>query len=164
MLAGSEAFVERARRTRKLMGGGMRQAGVIAAPGLLALENRERLDVDHENARRLAAELDDLEGLSVPVPETNIVLVDTTETGLSAAEFLENCEAEGCSVRSSGSTRCGSARTSTWTPLTWTSASPPSSAPAKRFPRSMPSLNPVNVRRMNMNMKNTNSSTAAARA
>jgi len=95
MLAGSEAFVERARRTRKLMGGGMRQAGVIAAPGLLALENRERLDVDHENARRLAAELDDLEGLSVPVPETNIVLVDTTETGLSAAEFLENCEAEG---------------------------------------------------------------------
>ncbi|WP_232703367.1 threonine aldolase family protein [Halobacterium wangiae] len=95
MLAGSEAFVERARRTRKLMGGGMRQAGVIAAPGLLALENRDRLDVDHENARRLAADLDAVEGLSVPTPDSNIVLVDTTETGLTAAEFIERCEDEG---------------------------------------------------------------------
>jgi threonine aldolase len=95
MLAGSEAFVERARRVRKLLGGGMRQAGVIAAPGLLALENRDRLEVDHENARRLAAELDDIEGLSVPEPDTNIVLVDTTETGLTAAAFLERCAEEG---------------------------------------------------------------------
>jgi threonine aldolase len=93
--AGSEAFVERARRTRKLMGGGMRQAGMIAAPGLLALENRERLGEDHANAARLAAELDDVSGLSVPEPETNIVLVDTTDANRTAGEFVERCENEG---------------------------------------------------------------------
>jgi threonine aldolase len=92
MLAGSEEFVEAARRVRKLLGGGMRQAGVIAAPGLVALENRERLHADHENAERLAAGLDRLEGLSVPEPETNIVLADTDEP---AETFLERCEEAG---------------------------------------------------------------------
>ncbi|MDL5362852.1 low specificity L-threonine aldolase [Halalkalicoccus sp. NIPERK01] len=95
MLAGSEGFVERARRNRKLFGGGMRQAGIIAAPGLLALENRHRLDEDHENARRLAAGLDGIAGLSVPEPETNIVLVDCEGTDHTAEEFLAACEAEG---------------------------------------------------------------------
>ncbi|WP_232686854.1 threonine aldolase family protein [Halobacterium zhouii] len=95
MLAGSTEFVERARRIRKLLGGGMRQAGMIAAPGLLALENRERLDEDHANASRLAGALDDLPGLAVPDPETNIVLADTTGADLTAAEFLERCEDEG---------------------------------------------------------------------
>ena len=95
MLAGSEAFVEQARRVRKLMGGGMRQAGIIAAPGLEALANRDRLHVDHERATRLAAALDDLDGLSVAAPETNIVLVDTTGTGETAAALLERCEREG---------------------------------------------------------------------
>ena len=92
MLAGSEEFIEAAHRVRKLLGGGMRQAGVIAAPGLLALENRERLGEDHDNAARLAAGLDELEGLSVQEPETNITLVDTE---LPAEEFLETCEEEG---------------------------------------------------------------------
>jgi threonine aldolase len=85
MLAGSEDFIERARRHRKLLGGGMRQAGIIAAPGLIALENRERLATDHANARTLAAGLDEMPGLTVPQPETNIVLV---ETELPATEFL----------------------------------------------------------------------------
>ena len=89
MLAGSEAFVEEARLVRKLFGGGMRQVGVIAAPGLLALDNRERLSEDHENARRLADGLDAVDGLSVDEPETNIVLVETDEP---ATEFLERCE------------------------------------------------------------------------
>jgi threonine aldolase len=88
MLAGSSEFIERARRVRKLLGGGMRQAGIIAAPGLLALENVERLGEDHENARRLAAALDDLPGLTVPEPETNIVLVETEDL---ANEFLDRC-------------------------------------------------------------------------
>jgi threonine aldolase len=88
MLAGSSAFIERARRTRKLLGGGMRQAGIIAAPGLLALENVERLAEDHENARQLAAGLDDLPSLTVPEPETNIVLVETEDP---ASEFLDRC-------------------------------------------------------------------------
>ena len=76
VLAGPASFVSDARRTRKLFGGGMRQAGLIAAPGRLALENRDRLADDHENARTLAAGLAGVEGLSVTDPETNIVLVD----------------------------------------------------------------------------------------
>jgi threonine aldolase len=92
MLAGSEAFVERAHRNRKLFGGGMRQAGMIPAPGLLALANRERLHEDHENATRLAEGLDAVDGLSAHDPETNIVLVDLDEP---AASFLERCEDEG---------------------------------------------------------------------
>lgn len=95
ILAGSEGFIERARRNRKLFGGGMRQAGIIAAPGLRALENRDRLTEDHENARRLAAGLDAIEGLGAPEPETNIVLVETGEAGYTAEEFVEACETEG---------------------------------------------------------------------
>jgi threonine aldolase len=89
MLVGSEAFIEAAHRVRKLFGGGMRQAGIIAAPGLIALENRERLSEDHANAERLAAGLDELDGLDAHEPETNIVLVETDEP---AEEFLDACE------------------------------------------------------------------------
>jgi threonine aldolase len=92
MLAGSEAFVERARRHRKLLGGGMRQAGMIAAPGLVALGNRDRLAEDHRRADRLADGLDRTDGLSIDPPETNIVLV---ETDRPAETFLEDCKAEG---------------------------------------------------------------------
>jgi threonine aldolase len=95
ILAGSEAFVEDARRVRKLFGGGMRQAGMIAAPGLLALENRHRLAEDHEHARRLAGDLDSLPGLSAPAPDSNIVLVDTSGAGVTAESFLAACEDEG---------------------------------------------------------------------
>lgn len=105
MLAGSEAFIERARRVRKLFGGGMRQAGVIAAPGLLALENRHRLSEDHENATQLAAGLGDIEGLSVREPETNIVLVDCDGTDYTAEEFLAACESEGVLAVSFGEYR-----------------------------------------------------------
>ena len=92
MLAGDEAFVDAARRVRKLFGGGMRQAGIVAAPGLRALENRERLSTDHDNAERLAAGLDEVEGLRARDPETNIVLVETDDP---AEAFLERCEAAG---------------------------------------------------------------------
>jgi len=92
MLAGSEAFVERARRIRKLLGGGMRQAGIVAAPGLLALESYDHLADDHDNARRLAEGLDAIEGLSIQEPETNIVLA---ETDRPAEAFLDACEEEG---------------------------------------------------------------------
>jgi threonine aldolase len=95
MLAGSEAFIDRARRTRKLFGGGMRQAGIIAAPGLEALESVDRLAEDHENARLLADGLDAVDGLSVQPPETNIVLVETSGTGTTAEEFVVTCESAG---------------------------------------------------------------------
>lgn len=95
VLAGSAAFIDHARRIRKLFGGGMRQAGLIAAPGRLALENIERLAVDHENAQQLATGLAAVDTLGVNEPETNIVLVDTTATGLSAAEFLDRAAEAG---------------------------------------------------------------------
>jgi threonine aldolase len=92
VLAGPEPFVEDARRVRKLLGGGMRQAGMLAAPGLEALESRERLTEDHRRATRLAEGLSRVEGLSAEEPETNIVLV---ETDRPAEAFLEGCEAAG---------------------------------------------------------------------
>ena len=92
MLAGGEEFIARARRNRKLFGGGMRQAGVIAAPGLEALGNVERLADDHENARALAAGLDAIDGLGVDSPDTNIVLVETRGP---AERFVERIAAEG---------------------------------------------------------------------
>jgi len=92
VLAGPAEFIEKARRVRKLLGGGMRQAGMLAAPGLEALENRDRLAEDHRRATRLAAGLDRIDGLAAAEPETNIVLV---ETDRPAEDFLEDCEAEG---------------------------------------------------------------------
>jgi len=75
VVCGSAEFISNARRARKQMGGGMRQAGIIAAAGLHALEHHiERLAEDHANARRLAVGLEKM-GLDVdPFPETNIVL------------------------------------------------------------------------------------------
>jgi threonine aldolase len=79
MLAGSHAFVAEARRNRKLLGGGMRQAGILAAAGILALtEMVERLAEDHANARILAEGLANLSGLALQ-PETvesNMVFFD----------------------------------------------------------------------------------------
>ena len=95
VLAGDAEFVAAARRIRKLFGGGMRQAGLIAAPGLLALENVARLGADHDNARRLATGLDAIDGLRVPAPDTNIVQVYTDDLGVDAERFVDACEAAG---------------------------------------------------------------------
>jgi threonine aldolase len=82
LLCGDEAFIERARRARKLLGGGMRQVGVLAAAGIVALTSMvERLEEDHENARRMAGLLAEIEGIRVE-PErvkTNIVYFDLDE-------------------------------------------------------------------------------------
>ncbi|HEX8845631.1 MAG TPA: GntG family PLP-dependent aldolase [Pyrinomonadaceae bacterium] len=87
MLLGSRAFIDEARVWRKILGGGMRQAGVLAAAGLVALEETpERLQEDHANARRLAEGLALIDGIRID-PErvvTNIVLYDVAETGISA--------------------------------------------------------------------------------
>jgi len=89
VLCGSGDFVRRARRVRKMVGGGMRQAGVLAAAGLVALETMvERLADDHRNARRLAEGLAALPGIDVD-PEavvTNIVVfgVDPDAAGIDA--------------------------------------------------------------------------------
>ncbi len=78
VVAGSEEFVEEARRLRKMLGGGVRQGGVLAAAGLLALDRVDRLAEDHERARTLAAGLRE-RGWQVGVPETNIVLVSVAD-------------------------------------------------------------------------------------
>lgn len=76
VLCGSDAFIARARRLRKMLGGGMRQAGVLAACGLYALENNiERLAQDHATAGRLAAGLAQIDGLPVS-HETNMVFIE----------------------------------------------------------------------------------------
>jgi threonine aldolase len=92
MIVGSRVFIERCRSIRKMLGGGMRQAGVIAAAGLIALEDGpKRLSVDHENAKILALGLAGIPGIRVDpsAVQTNIVIYDVRETKLSSAEFLE---------------------------------------------------------------------------
>lgn len=91
LLAGDVEVIREARRARKAFGGGMRQAGVIAAASLHAFENhRERLAEDHRRATRLAEGLS-AAGYSVELPETNIVLVETE----NPAELLESLAGEG---------------------------------------------------------------------
>jgi threonine aldolase len=74
VVAGSEEFVAEARRIRKMLGGGVRQGGVLAAAGLVALDNIERLAEDHRRAATLAAGLAE-RGWRVTTPQTNIVLL-----------------------------------------------------------------------------------------
>jgi threonine aldolase len=91
MVVGSKAFIERCRPIRKMLGGGMRQAGVLAAAGLVALETGpKRLPIDHENAKFLAQELARIPGIRLNPArvQTNIVIFDVRETGLSSADFL----------------------------------------------------------------------------
>jgi threonine aldolase len=76
VIVGSQEFVEKARRNRKLLGGGMRQAGIIAAPGIVALEKMvERLREDHENAKHIAEKLSQMKGVKIKLDnvQTNIV-------------------------------------------------------------------------------------------
>ncbi|MGK2966531.1 MAG: GntG family PLP-dependent aldolase, partial [Tepidiformaceae bacterium] len=85
VVCGESAFIERARRNRKMLGGGMRQAGVLAAAGIYALEHHiDRIAEDHENARALASGLREYEGFRPNTPQTNIVLVDVVRGELDA--------------------------------------------------------------------------------
>ncbi len=82
VLCGSADFIQRARRLRKMLGGGMRQAGVLAACGLFALEHHvERMADDHERARKLAAGLAEIEGLPVR-QATNMVFIEPATADL----------------------------------------------------------------------------------
>ena len=91
LVVGDEEFIERARKVRKILGGGMRQAGIIAAPGIIALEKMiGRLEEDHENARLLAEGLSRIEGISIDLKtvQTNIVLFDVGGLGVTSERFV----------------------------------------------------------------------------
>jgi threonine aldolase len=96
MIVGSKTLIERCRVIRKMLGGGMRQAGVLAAAALVALEEGpKRLHIDHENAQYLAQGLAQIPRLRIE-PEkvqTNIVIYDVGETGLSSGQFLQQLSA-----------------------------------------------------------------------
>jgi threonine aldolase len=96
MLAGSAEVIERAWRIRRRLGGGMRQAGILAAAGLYALDHhRERMREDHERARRLAGCIAELPGLEVVMPETNIIMIEITHPDLDAPRLLEELQRQG---------------------------------------------------------------------
>lgn len=97
VLCGSKAAIAIARRKRKVLGGGMRQAGIIAAGALYALRNnRERLVEDHENMQRFAHAVNELPGFSVDVDrvETNIAFIEITAP-IPAKEVADRLRAEG---------------------------------------------------------------------
>lgn len=107
MLVGSKAFIEDARLVRKMLGGGMRQAGVLASAGLVALEESPKhLHVDHANAKFLAEELAGIPGLKIDPAKviTNILFFDVSSSGLSAQEVSKGLAAQGVLANGSSST------------------------------------------------------------
>lgn len=102
VLCGSAEFIEKARRLRKMLGGGMRQAGVLAAAGIIAIEDiAPKLEADHRRAARLAEGIRQIPGLYLPFgqPASNMVFVGLdSETGLTAAELAARLKQEGLRV------------------------------------------------------------------
>ncbi len=98
MLVGSKEFIEEARLVRKMLGGGMRQVGVLAAAGLVALEETpKRLHLDHENAKFLARGLAEIPGIRIDPSKvvTNILFFDVVAAGLPAEEVSKRLAQQG---------------------------------------------------------------------
>ena len=98
MVVGSADALEQGRLYRKRLGGGMRQAGILAAAGLVALEESPaKLSVDHENAHLVAFALAKVPGIGIDADsvQTNIVIFDISETGLTTAEFSAQLKERG---------------------------------------------------------------------
>ena len=100
VVVGSEEFIEKAKRNRRLLGGSMRQAGIIAAPGIVALTKMvDRLAEDHENARILADGLEALGiGFRFPV-KTNMLFIEYSEIGWSGEDWIKACAKLGWKTR-----------------------------------------------------------------
>jgi threonine aldolase len=108
LLVGKRNFIDKARKHRKMLGGGMRQAGVVAAAGMLALtEMPKRLSEDHQNARRFAESLALVPGLDLDLEtvQTNMVFVDTTASGHRGAEWAEKLKEQGVLINAVGPNR-----------------------------------------------------------
>lgn len=98
ILAGPKEWIERARKWRKRLGGGMRQAGLMAAPGIVALTKMvNRLEEDHRKAKNMAYALSEIEEIAVETDlvETNIVIIDIKKLGINAGQFLAELKKEG---------------------------------------------------------------------
>jgi threonine aldolase len=108
VVCGTQDFINQARRARKLIGGGMRQAGIMAAAGIVALnEMVERLADDHANAKKLAEGLANIPGISVD-PEhikTNIVFIEITCSDMTAEELVNLLNEKGVRISASGPQR-----------------------------------------------------------
>lgn len=96
VIVGEKDWIAKARKWRKRLGGGMRQAGVLAAAGIVALEQMiDRLPEDHALAKYLAEGLAKIAGVSVVNPDTNIVLVNIEKTGWTATQLLNRLAKQG---------------------------------------------------------------------
>ena len=108
VVSGSTDFISEARRNRKVVGGGMRQAGILAAAGIVALtEMVDRLADDHENAKKLAEGLANMEGIFID-PDlvfTNIVYVDVTKKGMTSQILTERLHSRGVGLLPTGPKR-----------------------------------------------------------
>jgi threonine aldolase len=107
LLCGTSEFVENARKRRRMIGGGMRQAGTIAAAGIVALQTMiERLEEDHSNAQRLAEGLGSIPGIEVSYPKisTNIVMFESLLSA-SGPEFTQEMNNRGVKVGYRGGQR-----------------------------------------------------------
>lgn len=105
LLTGSADFIHEARKTRKLLGGAMRQAGVIAAAGIVALQTMvDRLAEDHENARKLATAISELPGINLDMDtvQTDIVVFELTDKKWQPDVFVRALAGEGLRISSFG--------------------------------------------------------------
>lgn len=101
ILAGSKAFIDKAKKNRKLLGGGMRQAGILAAAGLISLKDMtKRLHIDHDNAKYLASRLLEIPGVKLDIESVHINMVFFTIENLkiSDAEFVEKLYQKGIKI------------------------------------------------------------------
>jgi threonine aldolase len=108
MVAGSKSFIARVHRFRKMFGGGMRQAGILASAGIYAIDHHfDRLKEDHEHAKRLALGLKDIRGISI-IPEhveTNIIIFEVTATGKTAVQLKDDMKKEGVLIHAMSPTQ-----------------------------------------------------------
>lgn len=108
LLVGPRDFIKEARRARKLVGGGTRQAGIIAAAGIVALETMvDRLAEDHANAKYLAECLADLPGIELDPARirTNMILFGITPNGVTAPELAERVKQDGVLIQARNATQ-----------------------------------------------------------